>query len=110
MAVGVGVRVNVAVAVAVAVAVGVGVRVAVGVAVTVVVDVGVGVGVGVGAGTVAQYLPPVLKTLLLSPPPQTIISVPVQTAVCSLRAVGALLVSVAVQLSLSGLYLPPVFR
>lgn len=39
---------------------------------------GVGVGVGVGVGPdFAQYLPP-----LLAPPPQTIISLPAQTAVC----------------------------
>jgi hypothetical protein len=42
--------------------------------------VGVGVGVGVGRGS-AQYLPPLLKALLLSCPPQTIIALPVQIAV-----------------------------
>ena len=42
-------------------------------------------------------------------PPQTIISLPVHTAVCIARAVGALVVLVAVQLSVLGLYLPPVF-
>jgi hypothetical protein len=56
--------------------------VAVAVAVGVAVGVEVGVGVGVGLGAAAQYLPPVLKKSVLSPPPQTIISLPVQTAVC----------------------------
>ena len=45
-----------------------------------------------------SYLPPVLKWLRALPP-QTIISLPVQTAVCSYRAAGALVVLVAVQLS-----------
>ncbi len=71
--------------------------------------VGVGVGVGVGGGC-AQYLPPVFKSLLLSDPPQMIISPPVQTAVCSSRAVGALVMLVAVQLSVLGSCLPPVFK
>jgi hypothetical protein len=61
------------------VGVGLGVDVDVGVAVAVAVAVGVGVGVELGA--VAQYLPPVIGKLLASPPPQTIISLPVQTAV-----------------------------
>ena len=70
--------------------VGVGVAVAVGVAVGVGVTVGVGVGVpvavgvGVGEPACAQYLPPVFKRLTQpeSPhPPQTIISLSVQTAV-----------------------------
>jgi hypothetical protein len=52
------------------------VEVAVGVAVDVGDAVEVGVGVGDGPNC-AQYLPPVFK----SPPPQTIISLPVQTAV-----------------------------
>src|SRR6476646_7178908 len=39
-----------------------------------------------------------------------IISLPVQTALCPNRAVGALVVLVAVQLSVLGLYLPPVFK
>ena len=43
-------------------------------------------------------------------PPQTIISLPVHTAVCQSRASGALVVLVAVQLSVLGLYLPPVFK
>jgi hypothetical protein len=42
----------------------------------------VAVGVGVGLGAAAQYLPPVFKTVKLKvSPPQTIISLPVQTAV-----------------------------
>jgi hypothetical protein len=52
------------------------------------------------------YFPPVLSP----EPPQTIISLPVQTAVCRARAEGALVVLVAVQLSVLGLYLPPVFK
>jgi len=43
-------------------------------------------------------------------PPQTIISVPVHTAVWLNRGEGALVVLVAVQLSVLGLYLPPVLR
>jgi hypothetical protein len=56
------------------------------------------------------YRPPVLKRLLLLVPPQTIISVPVQTAVCKNRPPGALVVLVAVQLSVLGLYRPPVLK
>ena len=56
------------------------------------------------------YRPPVLKKLLSLVPPQTIISVPVQTAVCSYRPPGALVVLVAVQLSVLGLYRPPVLK
>ena len=39
-----------------------------------------------------------------------IISLPVQTAVCCSRALGALVVLVAVQVSVPGLYLPPVLK
>ena len=56
------------------------------------------------------YLPPVFNSYELSSPPQTIISLPVHTAVWLLRASGALVVLVAVQLSVPGLYLPPVFE
>ena len=73
--------------------------------------VGRGLGVGVGLGVGAQYLPPVFR--LFGPsgvPPQTIISLPVQTAVCWNLAEGALMMLVAVQLSVLGLYLPPVFK
>ena len=86
-ALGVGVILGVAVALAVDVAVAVAVAVVVAVAV----DVGVAVGVGVGAPL----------------PPQTIISLPVQTAVWSYRASGALVMLVPVQLSVPGLYFPP---
>ena len=53
------------------------------------------------------YLPPVLKELKKSRPPQTIMSLSVHTAVWDNRAVGALVVLVAVQVSAPGLYLPP---
>jgi hypothetical protein len=43
-------------------------------------------------------------------PPQTIISLPVQIAVCSSRPVGALVMFVGVQVSVVGLYRPPVFN
>ena len=43
-------------------------------------------------------------------PPQMIISLPVQTAVCQYRPSGALMVLVAIQVSVLGLYLPPVLR
>jgi hypothetical protein len=78
---GVGVGVGVTVGIGVAVGVGVGVGVPVGVGVAVGVGVGEGVGVGVGLDAAAQYLPPVLKTLERSSPPQIFISVPVHTAV-----------------------------
>src|SRR5438067_230106 len=48
--------------------------------------------------------------LLSTDPPQMIISMLVQTAVWSHRPEGALTVLVAVQLSVMGLYLPPVFN
>jgi hypothetical protein len=53
-----------------------------------------------------SYLPPLLKTSELKPP-QTIISLPVHTAVCEYRAAGALVTSVLVQLSAAGSYRPP---
>ena len=56
-----------------------------------------------------RYLPPSLENGEANPP-QMIISLPVQTAVCWNRTVGALVVVVAVQVSASGLYLPPVFK
>jgi hypothetical protein len=43
--------------------------------------VGVAVAVGVGEPEGAQYLPPVFQRLISSVPPQTIISLPVSTAV-----------------------------
>jgi hypothetical protein len=66
--------------------------------------------VAVQLSVLGLYLPPVFKSLLLSAPPQTIISLPLQTAVCSSRAAGALVMLVAVQLFVLGLYLPPVFK
>src|SRR6266446_2101574 len=61
---------------------GVGVALGVGLIVAVGVAVAVAVGVGVGPGGVAQYLPPVFKyTGPNACPPQTIISLPVHTAV-----------------------------
>jgi hypothetical protein len=55
------------------------------------------------------YAPPVFKPLkkTSSIPLQMIISVPVQTAVCPIRADGAPFVPVLVQLSVLGLYFPP---
>ena len=46
----------------------------------------------------------------LSAPPQMIISLPVQTAVCSYRPAGAFVVRSATQVLVPGLYLPPVFN
>jgi hypothetical protein len=71
--------------------------------------VGVGVGVGGEAG-LALSLPRVSSWTLPSTPPQTIIPLPVQTAVEEYRASGAFVVLVDVQLSKPGLYLPPVFN
>jgi hypothetical protein len=86
------------------------VGVGVGVNVAVAVGVAVGVGVGVGAGQVPQYLPPVFNKPLLSCPPQTIICLSAQTAVCSYRPLGGLVVLIAIQLSVVGLYRLPVFK
>ena len=66
--------------------------------------------VAVQLSVLGLYLPPVFKSPLVLFPPQTIISLPVQTAVWCHRATGALVVLVAVQLSVLGLYLPPVFK
>jgi len=55
------------------------------------------------------YLPPVFIGGKLCPP-QTIISLPVQIAVCEARLVGAPPKVVATQLSVLGLYLPPSFK
>jgi hypothetical protein len=66
--------------------------------------------VAVQLSVLGSYLPPVLKALLASAPPQTIISLSVHTAVCKDRAEGALVVLVAVQLSVLGSYLPPVLK
>src|SRR5206468_9975967 len=52
-----------------------------------------------------------LFVLLLPPtPPQTVITLPVHTAVGKYRPVGAPLVVVVVQLSVLGSYLPPVLK
>jgi len=120
VAVAIGVAVAVAVAVGVEVAIGVGVgvevAVAVGVGVVVVVAVAVAVGVGVGAGAPTQYLAPVLRgpwepvLESLPYPPQTIISLPVEMAVCWYRAPGGLIRLVAIQLSVAESYRPPVLR
>src|SRR5689334_4027247 len=56
------------------------------------------------------YLPPLLKYVLPLYPPQTIISLPVHTAVWLARAVGPLMMLMAVQLLVLGLYRPPVFK
>src|ERR1041385_7929259 len=63
----------------------------------------------IGPAAAAQYLPPVFKGLPLLPP-HTIISLPVHTAVCQYRPSGALVVLVAAQLSVMGLYFPPVLK
>jgi hypothetical protein len=66
--------------------------------------------VGVQPSVPGLYLPPVFSDEPLLPnPPQTIISLPVHTAVCCSRAAGALAMLVGIQLSVLGLYLPPVF-
>jgi hypothetical protein len=56
------------------------------------------------------YRPPVLKLVQQLYPPQTIISLPVQTAVCEARVEGALSVVTPVHSSVAGLYLPPSFK
>jgi hypothetical protein len=58
---------------------------------------------------VGLYLPPLFNVQLLPhpDPAQTIISLPVQTALCAARAAGAFVVLVAFQVSVIGLYLPP---
>ena len=67
--------------------------------------------VAVQLSAVGLYLPPVLSGVHGTPlqPPQTIISLPVQTAVGISRAAGASTVLVAVHVSVSGSYLPPSF-
>ena len=90
---GVGAILGVGVAVAVGVALGLGLELPIGVA----------VGVGVGVGVVNGVGPGII-------PPHTIISMPVHTAVCCDRAAGAFSVLVLAQLSVLGLYLPPVLK
>jgi hypothetical protein len=71
---------------------------------------GVGVGVGLSGADCTLFLAPVFKNNPNSFPPQTIISLPVHTAVWPDLAVGASAVLVATQMSVAGLYLPPVFK
>src|SRR3989442_1659687 len=68
--------------------------------------------VGIQVSVFGFYLPPVFNAPLSPDPPQTSItsSLPDHTAVWPDRAEGALLVLVAVQLSVLGLYLPPVSK
>ena len=66
--------------------------------------------VAVQLSVLGLYRPPVSKKVLPVPPPQTIISLPVHTAVCAYRPAGALVLLVAVQLSVLGLYRPPVSK
>ena len=72
--------------------------------------VGVHVSSVQGEDGCAQYLPPLFKSLPLPAPPQTIIWLPVHTAVWNSRPAGAPVVLVAAQLSVPGLYLPPVLK
>ena len=55
--------------------------------------------VAVQLSVLGLYLPPVFKIASQYAPPQTIISLPVQTAVWKSRAAGALVVLVAVHVS-----------
>jgi hypothetical protein len=68
--------------------------------------------VAIQLSVLALYRPPVLKSITgqQKTPPQTIISAPVHTAVCESRGEGALFRLVATQLSVLGLYLPPVLQ
>ena len=69
--------------------------------------------VAVQLSVLGSYSPPVFnswKPLSSKYPPQTIISLPVHTAVCSARAEGALVILVAIQLFAAGRYSPPVFK
>src|SRR6266550_3739044 len=68
--------------------------------------------VGIQLSVLGLYFPPVFNAPLSPDPPQTSItsSLPDHTAVWPDRAEGALLVLVAVQLSVLGLYLPPVSK
>jgi hypothetical protein len=66
--------------------------------------------VAVQLSVLGLYLPPVFKKLLPFRPPQTVISLPVHTAVWRYRAAGALLMLVAVHVSVLGSYRPPLFK
>lgn len=59
--------------------------------------------VGIQLFVFGSYLPPVFANPELSWPPHTIISLPVQIAVCEDLAVGPFVVLVAVQLFVAGL-------
>src|SRR5205814_6652452 len=65
--------------------------------------------VAVQLSDVGLYFPPVSSTRRFSSiPPQTIISLPVHTAVCTALPLGASVVLVGVQVSVAGPYFPPV--
>jgi hypothetical protein len=67
--------------------------------------------VGAQLSVPGLYLPPVLNNIGYDwTPPQTIISLPVHTAVCTNRGWGALMTPVGVQTSVLGLYRPPVLK
>jgi hypothetical protein len=67
--------------------------------------------VAVQLSVLGSYLPPVLKKVpMKSPPPQTIISLPLHIAVGNVRPAGAFVMVVDVQLSVLGLYRPPVLK
>jgi hypothetical protein len=66
--------------------------------------------VAVQLSVAGSYLPPLFRAVEATAPPQTIISLPVHTAVWKSRTSGAFVVLVAVQLSVFGSYLPPVFK
>jgi predicted hotdog family 3-hydroxylacyl-ACP dehydratase len=65
--------------------------------------------VGVQVSLNGSYLPPVAVTYGLLPP-QTTMTLPVQTAVWYSRGNGALTVEVGAQVSLTGSYRLPVFK
>ena len=64
--------------------------------------------VGVHVSKAGSYRPPPLMVSTLRTPPQTIISLPVQTAVWLATPPGVLVVRTGVQVSVVGWYLPPV--
>ena len=64
---------------------------------------------GVGLGAAAQYLPPVFKRRCHASAPDDHFAAGPDCRVTVFGAAGALVVLVAVQLSVLGLYLPPVF-
>src|SRR5438094_10216717 len=67
--------------------------------------------VAIQLSVLGLYLPPVFNGRKFPPtPPQTIISLPLHTAVWEYRASGAFVVLVGIQLSVLGLYLPPVLK